>query len=179
LVQLIKLMIVDTSYLRQHRFAQFIPRTDRSSSIRPKSSASTFCFFRADVPDGRNSSAAFALSSGTLGAALAATLSVPIPGPSSASSLHSDHIPCIAISYGVVSRPVPPRALELANEVSADICQRLIDDWGHEDATGRSVQIYSLNVPLVTEQLEEDRRKVCWTNMWRNTYGQLFKRTAE
>jgi tubulin--tyrosine ligase len=134
-------------------------------------------FTRSSQIDGRNSSTAFALSSGTLGAALAATLSIPLPGPSSGPSLHTDHIPCIAVSYGVVTRPVASRALELANDVSVDVCAKLWDDWGYEDDTGRRVQIYSINVPLVVEPLEKDRRKVCWTDMWRNAYGQLFKTT--
>lgn len=128
-------------------------------------------------PDGRNSSTAFALSSGTLGAALAATLSVPVAGPSTGPSLHPDHIPSIAVSYGVVARPVPPGAIDLANEVAVDVCARLWEDWGYEDSEGRRVQIYSINVPLVPEVLEKEKRRVVWTNMWRNAYGQLFKAT--
>ena len=81
------------------------------------------------------------------------------------------------MSYGVVTRPVDPRALELANDISVEVCERLWNDWGYEDDTDRRVQIYSINVPLVVEQLEKDNRKVCWTNMWRNAYGQLFKAT--
>ncbi|WVQ82229.1 5'/3'-nucleotidase SurE [Cryptococcus sp. DSM 104549] len=130
---------------------------------------------------GRNSSTAFALSSGTLGAALAGALSVPLPGPfSGLPSLHTTHIPCIAVSYGVVTRPVTPRVLELATEAAVAVCQRLFDGWGWDDAPGGKkgkVQIYSVNIPLVEASLEENARKVCWTNMWRNAYGQLFKTT--
>ena len=48
-----------------------------------------------------------------------------------------------------------------------------------EDAVGgrRPVQVYSVNVPLIEEALTVEKRKVCWTKMWRNTYGQLFKVT--
>ncbi|ORY32520.1 survival protein sure-like phosphatase/nucleotidase [Naematelia encephala] len=130
---------------------------------------------------GRNSSTAFALSSGTLGAALAGALSVPLPGPTpSELSLHVEHIPCIAVSYGVVARPVPPKALEYSHDVAVDVCDRLWRNWGYEGEPGpsrRRVQIYSINVPIVEEALEPQNRKVVWTTMWRNAYGQLFKTT--
>ncbi|KAK8864278.1 5'/3'-nucleotidase SurE [Kwoniella newhampshirensis] len=135
---------------------------------------------------GRNSSTAFALSSGTLGAALAGALSIPIPGPSSGQvSLHEDHIPCIAVSYGVVTRPVSDTVTSLATEISVDICKKLFDDWGMDQGRPSSsgsgkdkVQIYSVNVPLVEEGLKGENRQICWTSMWRNSYGQLFKTTT-
>ncbi|WWD17425.1 5'/3'-nucleotidase SurE [Kwoniella shandongensis] len=138
---------------------------------------------------GRNSSTAFALSSGTLGAALAGALSIPLPGPSTGlASLHEDHIPCIAVSYGVVTRPVTENVTILATEISVDICKKLFEDWGADEGpssstsstTGKEknkVQIYSVNVPLIEDALIESNRKVCWTGMWRNSYGQLFKTT--
>ncbi|CAK9785460.1 unnamed protein product [Cutaneotrichosporon oleaginosum] len=126
---------------------------------------------------GRNSSAAFALSSGTIGAAMAGALAVPIAGPS---GQKRTFMPSIALSYGVVERPVPPRALELAHEVAVGVCKRLFDDWGWEDEAKRNpVQVYSVNVPLVTEAIELANRKVCFTTMWRNTYGQLFVPTQK
>ncbi|WWC61725.1 5'/3'-nucleotidase SurE [Kwoniella dejecticola CBS 10117] len=131
---------------------------------------------------GRNSSTAFALSSGTLGAALAGALSTPIPGPSSgAASLHIEHIPCIAVSYGVVTRPVTARVMELATDAAVDVCERLSEDWGYDEdhEKGRHlVQVYSVNIPLVEGDLEKDRRQTAWTNMWRNAYGRLFKATT-
>ncbi|ORX36795.1 survival protein sure-like phosphatase/nucleotidase [Kockovaella imperatae] len=127
---------------------------------------------------GRNCSTAFALSSGTLGAALAAALSIPIPGPSTSSiSLHEHHIPAIALSYGVVERPVPDITTRLAHEVSLEVIERLWENWGHEDQGEKLVQVYSINVPLVESQLQKDKRRICWTSMRRNAYGQLFKST--
>ncbi|WWC70352.1 5'/3'-nucleotidase SurE [Kwoniella pini CBS 10737] len=131
---------------------------------------------------GRNSSTAFALSSGTLGAALAGALSVPLPGPSTGiPSLHVEHIPCIALSYGVVTRPVTSRVMELATDAAVDVCERLFGDWGYDEdhEKGRHlVQIYSVNIPLVESDLQKDKRKTAWTNMWRNSYGRLFKATT-
>lgn len=121
------------------------------------------------------------MSSGTIGAALAGALSVPIPGPSTwESSLHIDHMPSIAISYGVIDRPSPPRATELAHEAAVEICERLWNDWGYENgpgATRRKIQVYTVNLPLREVYLEKRNRKVCWTTMWRSNYGQLFKPT--
>jgi hypothetical protein len=122
------------------------------------------------------------MSSGTLGAALAGSLSIPIVGPSSGPSLHETYIPCIALSYGVVTRPVPPYSLELATDIAVDICSRLWDDWGWEvasdgDGSRARVQVYSVNVPLVEEALREENRQVCWAKMWKSTYGRLFKVT--
>ncbi|KIR59468.1 5'/3'-nucleotidase SurE [Cryptococcus bacillisporus CA1873] len=123
---------------------------------------------------GRNSSTAFALSSGTVGAALAATLSVPLPGPPSspspAPSLHTEHVPCIALSYAVVARPIAPRLLALAAETSVDVCKKLFDNWAQDSAPGRTgkVQIYSVNVPLVEQYLEKGNRKAVYTELWKN-----------
>lgn len=87
-------------------------------------------------------------------------------------------MPSIAVSYGVVSRPVAPRAIELAHDVAIDVCQRLFDDWGYEDGERKQpVQVYSVNVPLVEASLEKDVRRVCFTTLWRNTYGALFAPT--
>ena len=60
-----------------------------------------------------------------------------------------------------------------------DVCKRLWEDWGYEDAgpSRRPVQVYSVNIPLLEHVLELETRKVCWTSMWRNAYGGLFKST--
>jgi broad specificity polyphosphatase/5'/3'-nucleotidase SurE len=142
--------------------------------------------------DGKNASSAFALSSGTIGAAMAASLS---------------SYPSIALSYGVIQRPVPPRAIQLAHEVSVEIIARLWADWGKDESEryhyrheteaaaasgdvdnevvrgkgkGRmdmrgKVALYCVNVPLIEEKLEPQTRKIWWTRMWRNGYGQLFR----
>jgi broad specificity polyphosphatase/5'/3'-nucleotidase SurE len=88
-------------------------------------------------------------------------------------------MPSIAVSYGVVQRPVAQSTFDLAHDAAVDVCKRLFDDWGYEDHSKRPVQVYSINIPLVEEALTPEKRKVCFTRMWRNTYGQLFKPTAK
>ncbi|RSH93391.1 hypothetical protein EHS25_007747 [Saitozyma podzolica] len=131
---------------------------------------------------GRNSSTAFTLSSGTIGATLSAALSVPIPGPPghpSSPSLHETHIPCIAVSYGPIlgsaaTHHTTPKTLALANDAAVEACQRLWGDWGREPEGGL-VQVYSINVPLDEDVLAKDKRRFCWTTIRRNTYGSLFR----
>ncbi|KAJ9125879.1 hypothetical protein QFC24_002663 [Naganishia onofrii] len=119
---------------------------------------------------GRNSSSAFAISSGTIGATLSSTFS---------------SYPSIALSYGVVTRPVPPHIIHLANDAAVDVCARLWADWGTDTHAqrvldkgkmGGKVQLYAVNLLLVEEFLKEENRKVMWTRIARNGYGQLFKR---
>lgn len=119
------------------------------------------------VSDGRNSSTAFALSSGTIGAALAACMSRA--GPLSQSE--SSQLPCLAISYGVVTRPVAPRLFELAHDAAVDVANRLWHDWGlEEDEIGRQkrVALYTVNVPLTDAALEPKSRTTCWADFWQN-----------
>ncbi|GHJ87738.1 hypothetical protein NliqN6_4140 [Naganishia liquefaciens] len=118
---------------------------------------------------GRNSSSAFAISSGTIGATLGSSFS---------------SYPSIALSYGVVQRPVPANAITLANEAAVTVVERLWADWGVDQSQQRSldgsrmrgrVQLYAVNLLLVERFLERENRKVVWTRIARNGYGQLFK----
>ena len=59
---------------------------------------------------GRNTSSAFALSSGTVGAALTASMA---------------GVPAIALSYGVFQRPVEDRILAKANEIACTVIQKM------------------------------------------------------
>lgn len=102
---------------------------------------------------GRNTCTGFALSSGTLGAALSASFSLP----------------AIALSYGVMEGHKPPRAdvIERAYEVSCDVVAKL---W----QTGWSgVDVYSVNVPLMPKILDEP--SIHWTHIGRKAYQRLFK----
>ncbi|GLB36173.1 putative cytoplasm protein [Lyophyllum shimeji] len=111
---------------------------------------------------GRNTSAAFALSSGTVGAALSSSLS---------------KIRSIALSYGTVLHPTPTTLFEPAHRLGAHIIHHLWNNWGKdmEGLRNGEVDLYSVNIPLVEDLLTPDGLKIYSTTMWRNSYGRLFK----
>jgi len=111
---------------------------------------------------GRNSSAAFAMSSGTIGAAMSSALS---------------QIRSIAISYGNVLHPTPNELFEPTHTLSIRIIQYLWNNWGKDVGGMRNgeIDMYNVNVPMIMELLNPAGLDVHWTHMWRNSYGQLFK----
>ncbi len=109
--------------------------------------------------------AAFALSSGTIGAALSSSLSV---------------VRAIAVSYGTVLRPTPPTLFEPAHLLSLKIFKDLWDNWGKDSGFPTDeVDLYNVNIPLIEQLLSPEGLKVCWTKMWRNRYGSLFKAVSD
>ncbi|EIW86685.1 sure-like protein [Coniophora puteana RWD-64-598 SS2] len=111
---------------------------------------------------GRNSSAAFTLSSGTIGAAMSSALS---------------GIRSIAVSYGNVLRPTPTNLFEPAHVLSGKIIQNLWEHWGEDPGGLRNgeVDLYNVNIPMIQKLLDKDGLVVYWTNIWRNSYQRLFK----
>ncbi|THH34088.1 hypothetical protein EUX98_g73 [Antrodiella citrinella] len=111
---------------------------------------------------GRNTSAAFSLSSGTIGAALSSSLS---------------RTRSIALSYGTVTHPVPTEFFDPANLLGSRIIRYLWDNWGSDDGGLRhgEVDLYNVNIPMVEGLLSEAGLDVYWTKVWRNSYGRLFK----
>ncbi|KAJ7932376.1 survival protein sure-like phosphatase/nucleotidase [Mycena leptocephala] len=111
---------------------------------------------------GRNTSSAFALSSGTIGAALSASLS---------------KTRSIAVSYGTVVHPNPPAYFEPAHVLACRIIRYLYENWGHDEGGLRAgeVDLYNVNIPLIEDLLTDEGLKIIWTTMWRNSYGRLFK----
>ncbi|KAJ7254088.1 sure-like protein [Mycena haematopus] len=111
---------------------------------------------------GRNTSSAFALSSGTIGAALSASLS---------------KTRSIAVSYGTVVHPTPKSYIEPAHLLAGPIIRYLWNNWGQDDGGLRTgeVDLYNVNIPLVEGLLTDESLKILWTTMWRNSYGSLFK----
>nr|GAT44208.1 predicted protein [Mycena chlorophos] len=101
-------------------------------------------------------SAAFALSSGTLGAALDAALA---------------NTRAIAVSYGTVIHPTPVTFFQPAHVLACQILTQLVTD----DANFKNADLYNVNIPLIEGLLSKEGLKVAWTHMWRNNYGQLFK----
>ncbi|CZR60984.1 related to pig tubulin-tyrosine ligase [Phialocephala subalpina] len=96
---------------------------------------------------GRNSTAVFSLSSGTLGGALEAAVCKR---------------KAIALSYAFFSRNHDPEIIAGASKLSVRLIDYLWKNWGE------GVDLYTVNVPLV-ENVEE--RKVLWTNMLQNYWG--------
>ncbi|TDL28463.1 sure-like protein [Rickenella mellea] len=114
---------------------------------------------------GRNSSAAFALSSGTVGAAISSSLC---------------RMRSIAISYGIVERPPPTTYFALAHNLSGKIISHLWHNWGKDEGGSRNseVDLYNVNIPLVKGLLSDEGLKVVWTSIWRNSYARLFKKSS-
>ena len=106
--------------------------------------------------------AAFALSSGTLGAALSSSLS---------------KTRSIALSYGTFGRYPPQDLFDTAHALSTKIIPYLWDNWGKDAGGLRSgeVDLYSINIPMIPALLDESGLPIIWTRVWRNTYHRLFK----
>lgn len=106
--------------------------------------------------------AAFALSSGTIGAALSSSLS---------------KTRAIALSYGTVHHPTPPPFFHPAHALSARIIQHLWSNWGADEGGIRKdeIDLYNVNIPMIEGLLSEEGLPITWTRIWRNSYGRLFK----
>ncbi|KAG8933060.1 hypothetical protein FRC02_000160 [Tulasnella sp. 418] len=111
---------------------------------------------------GRNTSSAFSLSSGTIGAALSACLSLTRS---------------IALSFGTFHHPSPAEYIPPAIELSVSIIEKLWNGWGKDPNGIRNgeVDLYNVNLPMVAQLLEKPGLEVAWTQIWRNNYGSLFK----
>jgi tubulin--tyrosine ligase len=96
---------------------------------------------------GRNSTAVFGLSSGTLGGALEAAVC---------------RKKAIAISYAFDSRNHDPVIIAGASRQSVKIVEHLCKNWDSD------VDLYSINVPLVQDV---ENRKVLQTDMLQNYWG--------
>lgn len=102
---------------------------------------------------GRNSTAVFSLSSGTIGGAMEAA----VCGAKS-----------IALSYAFFDRNHDASIISAASALSTKLIQHLWDNWDPR------AQLYSVNVPLI-EGVEN--RKVLYTDMLQNTWksGSCFQ----
>ncbi|KAL3427998.1 5'/3'-nucleotidase SurE [Phlyctema vagabunda] len=96
---------------------------------------------------GRNSTAVFSLSSGTLGGALEAAVCKRR---------------AIALSYAFFTRNHDPQIIAGASNLSVRLIEHLYKNWGE------NVDLYTINVPLV-ENVET--KKVFWTQMLQNYWG--------
>ena len=136
---------------------------------------------------GRNTGTAFALGSGTIGAAIAASLSgtkaislsyghfqVPTEEMKAAElqykgqnkSVGDDEIKKAPSSSTTAPPSAPMEVVTMAHKLSCRIIEKLYKEW--ED----DVSIYTINVPLSYILKDE---VVFWTQVWPSKYGQLFK----
>jgi tubulin--tyrosine ligase len=102
---------------------------------------------------GRNSTAVFSLSSGTIGGAMEAAVC---------------GVKSIALSYAFFDRNHDAAIISGASDLSAKLIQYLYTNW---DA---NTHLYTVNVPLVESV---GTRKILWTNMLQNTWksGSCFQ----
>ncbi|KAF8707712.1 Sure-like protein, partial [Rhizoctonia solani] len=115
---------------------------------------------------GRNTASAFTLSSGTIGAAMSGAIS---------------RMRSIALSYGTFHHPSPPKYNAPAHALAGRIIKWLWENWGI-DTNGlrlNEVDLYNVNIPMVDELLQSEGMEVCWTTIWSNSYGRLFKLQTE
>ncbi|KAI5866373.1 sure-like protein [Durotheca rogersii] len=99
---------------------------------------------------GRNTTAVFALSSGTIGGALEAAVC---------------RRKAIALSYAFFNRNHDPAIIDAASRHSVRVIEKLHAQW----PTDKSVDLYTVNVPLI-EGIEH--RKTLFTNMLQNYWGE-------
>ncbi|ANB15871.1 Pby1p [Sugiyamaella lignohabitans] len=100
---------------------------------------------------GRNSTALYIMSSGTVGASMEAALC---------------GVKSVSISYGFDSRMHDPIQIAQAAKTSVRLTQYLYDNW--QEPT----QLYSVNIPLC-ESLSDDT-KIVYTHILENTWGAAF-----
>lgn len=96
---------------------------------------------------GRNSTAVFSLSSGTIGGAMEAAVCKRR---------------AIALSYAFFSRNHDPEIIAGASRRSLRVIEYLSKNWDDD------VDLYTVNVPLVENV---DKSKIMWTNMLQNYWG--------
>lgn len=102
---------------------------------------------------GRNSTALYIMSSGTIGAAMEGALS---------------GVKSIGVSYAYEDRNHrPPRIIE-ASKITVKLIKHLYENWDKE------AQLYSINVPL-TEQLALGSTRILYTHILENTWGANFE----
>lgn len=99
---------------------------------------------------GRNTTAVFALSSGTLGGALEAAVCKR---------------KAIAVSFAFFSRNHDPVIIEGACRHSVKVIETLYKQW----PTDGSTDLYSVNVPLVEDV---EKNKTLWTDMLQNYWSE-------
>lgn len=101
---------------------------------------------------GRNSTALYIMSSGTVGAAMEGALC---------------GVKSIGLSFAYDDRKHVPAHITEASRVSVKLIKYLYENWDKE------AQLYSINVPLTAEL--SDNTRILYTNILENTWGANFE----
>ncbi|KAH3682522.1 hypothetical protein WICPIJ_006513 [Wickerhamomyces pijperi] len=106
---------------------------------------------------GRNSSATYITSSGTVGAAMEASLAGKLS---------------IGLSYAFETRELKPDELREASLIAVKLIEHLYQNWG------QGVDLYSINVPLHKE-LKLGQTKIHYAPILENKWGSIFKSQSQ
>jgi len=73
--------------------------------------------------------------------------------------------------------PTPTEYFEPAHELGVRIISHLWHNWGadYSGLQGGDIDLYSINIPLIEALLSDNSLQICWTRLWRNSYGRLFE----
>lgn len=102
---------------------------------------------------GRNSTALYIMSSGTIGAAMEGALC---------------GVKSIGVSFAHEDRDIVPPRITEGCKIAAKLMKHLWDNWDKE------AQLYSVNIPL-TDSLQEGETKIFYTHILENTWGAVFE----
>ncbi|KAF7791840.1 hypothetical protein EIP86_002864 [Pleurotus ostreatoroseus] len=75
-----------------------------------------------------------------------------------------------------IQNPTPREYFEPAHELSSRIICHLWKNWGADEGGIRNgeIDLYNVNIPMIEDLLADDGMPICWTRIWRNSYGRLF-----
>lgn len=102
---------------------------------------------------GRNSTALYIMSSGTIGAAMEGALC---------------GVKSVGLSFAYEDRSQAPPYIKEACKISAKLIKHLYENWDE------GAQLYSINVPL-TDKLAEGAYRILYTHILENTWGANFE----
>ncbi len=107
---------------------------------------------------GRNSTATYIMSSGTVGAALEAALSDK---------------KAIGLSFAFNTRTIEPDVLDQAAKIAVFTIKHLYENWPSD----KSVDLYSVNIPLTREL--NDETKIFYAPILQNRWGSTYSFNGE
>ncbi|ODV59396.1 5'/3'-nucleotidase SurE [Ascoidea rubescens DSM 1968] len=104
---------------------------------------------------GRNTTSSYIMTSGTVGAAIEASL---------------QNKKAIGISFGFFTKKTDPSIIQEACRIGVKIVDHLYKNWPNDN----SIELYTINIPLV-ETLSLETTKIIYTSILQNKWVSLFK----